>query len=273
MSFWKITALYYGQLTLPKSVFAAGIDDHIKIDFPLSGFLLRNGKENILVDTGMKESYFEQMAIGDVNPKGSTQILLDELAKENLTPDNIDKVIYTHLHYDHCGNIDLFPNAVTYIQKSEYANLLNPYAFQQARMDYFPDTAAQLTKIKKILFVDGDMKLSNGLELYLTKGHSLGGQTIVVPTEKGRYVLTGDIPSTKYCLFPELDKMTLMNGEIIDITPIKDGSITFLLGTFTTDCFEAYDTHYKQLLLGEKPEPEYFLPSHDPENIYRRHFG
>lgn len=273
MDYWKITALYYGQLTLPKSTFAAGIDENLIVDFPFTGFLLRNGKENVLVDTGMRESYFEQMAIGDVNPKGSTGILLDELAKEGLSPNDIDSVIYTHLHYDHCGNIDLFPNAITYIQKAEYDNLSNPYDFQQARMDYFPDTADRLKLLKKIIFVDGDIKLSNGLELYLSKGHSLGGQTIVVPTAKGRYVLTGDIPSAKYCLFPELDKMTLMNGDVIDITPISDGSLKFLTGVFTTDCFGAYDTHYKQLLLGEKPEPEYFLPSHEPENIYRRYFG
>jgi glyoxylase-like metal-dependent hydrolase (beta-lactamase superfamily II) len=111
------------------------------------------------------------------------------------------------------------------------------------------------------------------LEFYIGKGHSLGGQSIVVPTAKGRYVLTGDIPSVKYCLFPELDKITLMNGKIIDITPLTDGSEKFLMGTFTTDYFEAYNTHYKQLLLAEKPEPEYFLPSHEPENIYRRYFG
>lgn len=273
MNNWKITALYYGQLTLPKSVFATGIDDNIVIDFPFSGFLLRNGKENVLVDTGMRESYFEQMAIGDVNPKGTTQMVIDELKKEGLTPKDINSVIYTHLHYDHCGNIDLFPDAVTYIQKAEYDNLMNPYAFQIARMDYFPDTADRLKSVKKILFVDGDVKLSNGLELHLSKGHSLGGQSIVVPTAKGRYVLTGDIPSAKYCLFPELEKMTLMDGKVINITPIKDGSLKFLTGAFTPDHFGAYDTHYKQLLLAEKPEPEYFLPSHDPENIYRRYFG
>ena len=38
------------------------------------------------------------------------------------------------------------------------------------------------------------------MELFLTPGHSLGSQSIVVPTTKGRYVLTGDIPSAKYAL-------------------------------------------------------------------------
>ena len=55
--------------------------------------------------------------------------------------------------------------------------------------------------------MDGDLKLANSLEFYLTSGHSRGGQTIVVPTEKGRYVITGDNPATKYWLFADMDKM------------------------------------------------------------------
>ena len=77
--------------------------------------------------------------------------------------------------------------------------------------------------------------LGDGLELYLTPGHSRGGQTIVVPTEKGRYVITGDNSATKYCLFADMDKMTLMDGTVINITP--DHTIPHLTGRFTTDRF------------------------------------
>ena len=230
-----------------------------------------NGRENVLVDTGMRVEYFTQMAIGDVKPKGSTEILLASLAEEGLKPEDIDTVIYTHLHNDHAGNADLFPDAVTYVQKAEYDNMLSPYPFQKARMDYFPDTPERLSKVKRLLLVDGDLKLANGLELYLTPGHSRGGQTIVVPTEKGRYVITGDNSATKYCLFADMDKMTLMDGTVINITP--DHTIPHLTGRFTTDRFAFYDSARKQLALAEKPEPEYFLLSHDTETAYRRHFG
>ena len=47
----------------------------------------------------MRVEYFAQMAIGDMKPKGSTEILLASLAEEGLKPEDIDTVIYTHLHY------------------------------------------------------------------------------------------------------------------------------------------------------------------------------
>ena len=268
---WNITSLCLGQMTLPRTAFSGELDPDLKIDIPILGFLLRNGRETVLVDTGMRAEYFEQMAIGDVKPRGSTEILLHALEQEGLKPEDIDTVIYTHLHYDHSGNADLFPDAVTYVQKTEYDNMLNPYPFQQARMDYFPDTPGRLARIKRLILVDGDLKLSNGLELYLTPGHSRGGQTIVVPTPKGRFVLTGDNPATRYCIFADMNRMTLMDGTVLEITP--DHTVPHLTGRFTTDHFSFYDSVRKQLALAEKPEPQYFLPSHDTEVAYLHHFS
>ena len=119
--------------------------------------------------------------------------------------------------------------------------------------------------------MDGNITLSNGLELYLTKGHSLGGQCIVVPTAKGRYVLTGDIPDLLCSLFPRMDKMTLMDGKTIDITPVEN--VRFTTSVFINDLFSTYDSHNLQLSLAEKPEPEFFITSHEPGNIYRKYWG
>jgi glyoxylase-like metal-dependent hydrolase (beta-lactamase superfamily II) len=269
---WQIKAIYAGKLTIPKVVGAGGdVDADLMIDFPFTCFLLRNGEENILVDTGMRDGYIEKMQIGDVGAEGNTQLLIDGLAEEGLTPDDITSVIYTHLHYDHCGNGHLFTKVPTYIQKSEYANLMNPYDFQQARMDYFEDTREWVKQLKTCILVDGNLKLSNGLALHLTKGHSLGGQSIVVPTVKGRYVLTGDVPTLRCSLFPSLDTMTLMDGTVIKITPVH--TMRFLLSAFSNDYFSSYDSHYLQLALAEKPEPAYFIPSHDPENIFIKYWG
>jgi len=272
MKMWTIKAIYAGQVTMPKIVGAGGgVDADLVIDCPYTCFLLRNGEENILVDTGMKDGYVDLMRIGDVSAKGCTQMLLDGLKEEGLTPVDITSVIYTHLHYDHCGNGAMFLNIPNYIQKAEYANLMNPYDFQQARMDYFPDTKEWVKDLKQLILVDGNIKLSNGLELYLTKGHSLGGQSIVVPTAKGRYVLTGDVPDLVCSLFPLMDKMTLMDGRVIDITPVTNQRFT--ASVFINDIFSTYDSHNMQLALAERPEPEFFITSHEPANIFRKYWG
>lgn len=272
MNGWKIKAIYAGQITIPKIVGAGGnVDQSLLLDVPFTCFLLRSGTENILVDTGMRDGYTERMKIGPVSPKGNTQMLLDGLKEEGLTAQDITAVIYTHLHYDHAGNGHLFTGVPNYVQKAEYENLFHPYGFQQARADYFEDTKDWIREVKRLVLVDGSVKLSNGLELYATKGHSLGGQSIVVPTRKGRYVLTGDIPPLRCCLFPETEEMVLMTGEKVRITPVMGER--FLLGGFINDYFSAYDSHFLQLSLAEKPEPEYFIPSHEPENIYRKYWG
>ena len=257
---------------MPKPSLAGGdVDEDLLIEFPFTCFLLRNGEENILVDTGMKESYLEQMAIGECHPTGSTQFLLEGLKEEGLTIADITSVIYTHLHYDHCANGELFLDIPNYIQKAEIENMKNPYDFQIARNDYFPDTRKWVERLKKLILVNGNVKLANGIELYLSRGHSLGGQTVVVPTAKGRYVLTGDTPNLSWSLFPYQDEMLLADGSKITVTPV---TITrFALHNYITDQFSAYDTFYMQLGLAQNPEPEYFLGSHDPGNIFIKYWG
>ena len=52
---WKIYSLYYGKINVPKGVMTAGLDPDLMIDIPYTGFLLQNGEENILVDTGIHQ--------------------------------------------------------------------------------------------------------------------------------------------------------------------------------------------------------------------------
>ncbi len=271
MANWTIKAIKAGQLTVSKAIAGGNVDAELIVDVPFTCFLLRNGTENILVDTGLKDSDLQHMQIGDVNAQGGTQYLLDGLKEEGLTPADITAVIYTHLHYDHCGNGALFLDVPTYVQKAEYDNLMNPYDFQQIRADYFPDAKEWIRELKQLILVDGYMKLDNGLELYLTKGHSLGGQTIVVPTAKGKYVMTGDVPNLLCNLFPKMDKMTLMDGTVVDITPVDYQRYT--IGVFMNDFFSTYDSHDLQMSLAERPEPEFFITSHEPSNIYRKYWG
>lgn len=110
MNNWKIKSLYYGKINVPRGVMAAGLDPELMIDIPYIGYLLQNGKENVLVDTGIhQDNIVDGRAWGGYTAVGGNQYVLGALEKEGLKPTDIDTVIYTHLHNDHAGGALLFP--------------------------------------------------------------------------------------------------------------------------------------------------------------------
>lgn len=274
MSTWKITSLYYGKITVPKGNLAAGLDPDLIIDFPYTGFLLRNGKQNVLIDTGIHADHIvDGRAWGGCPAEGGASFVLDALAREGLTPKDIDTVIYTHLHNDHAGNALLFPDAKTYFHKDEYTNLLNPLPTQKIREDFDTRTPGDLAQLKNIYMFDGDLRLPNGLELYKVPGHTSGSLAIVVPTEEGRYVLTGDIPHLGLALFPKTDHYELLGGEIIPITPAPDNMMPYLFNSVIYDHYAAFDSYNRLKCLAESFEPKWYLTGHDPWVINRHSFG
>jgi len=272
---WKITCLFYGTLTAPKGIFCAGIDEDKVMPFVYSGYLLQDGKQNILVDTGVhQDNIHDGKAWAGCPAVGGNQMVLDALAGEGLTPDDIDTVMYTHLHNDHAGGCALFPNAKHIFQKDEYENLMNPLPSQLIRTDYDPRTPGDLKKIwKNVHMIDGDFDIGNGIRLVKTPGHTLGGMAIQVQTEEGKYVLTGDMPHLGVSLFPKLDKMQLLDGSWVDITPAPDVYGPYIFNGVIYDHYAAFDSFNKIMMLGEEMDPKWFLTGHDMWCVLKKHFG
>ena len=271
---WIIKSLYYGKITVPKGNLAAGLDPNLLIDFPYSGFLLQNGTQNVLIDTGIHEDHIvDGKAWGGCAAEGGSRFVLEALEREGISPKDIDTVVYTHLHNDHAGCALLFPEAKTYFQRDEYANLLNPLPTQKIREDFDARTPGDLALLKDVYMFDGDLTLPNGLSFYKVPGHTSGSMVIVVPTAKGRYVLTGDIPHLGVSLFPKLDKYELLGGEIIDITPAPDNMMPYLFNSVIYDHYAAFDSFNKIKCLAEEFKPEWYLTGHDPWVINRHTFG
>lgn len=274
MKNWKITSLYYGKINVPRGVMNAGLDPDLMIDIPYMGFLLQNGEENVLVDTGIhQDNIVNGRAWGGYEAIGGNDFVIEALAKEGLQPEDIDTVIYTHLHNDHAGGALLFPDAKTIFQRDEYANLLNQIPPQKIRSDFDKRTPGDIAGLKNIYMFDGDLTLPNGLELYKIPGHTLGSMAIVVPTAEGRYVITGDLPHMIACLFPKSDKLELLGGEIIDITPAPDNMMPYLFNSVCYDYFAAYDSYNKLKMLPTTFEPKWYLCGHDAWVINKHTFG
>ena len=153
-----------------------------RIWIPIYVFYLEGGPEKILVDTGLEQSVVPP-AVGTVYSL-KIQEFEDALATFNLTPADIDVVLHTHLHNDHCENHYKCTNARVYVQKREYAFFTN---LHPADHRYFPDLLGD----NEVVLLDGDQVVTDGVSVLLTPGHTVSGQSIVVNTKKGRAVITG----------------------------------------------------------------------------------
>ena len=119
------------------------------------------------------------------------------LAPFGARPEDITHIFLTHLHYDHSWNLKYFPNAKLYAQKREMEAALHPLPRYSERIKAYgldPRTVGEtwIACLDRFIPVDGDADLIPGIRCILTRGHSMGSQTIIVDTREGTYAFPGD---------------------------------------------------------------------------------
>lgn len=144
-------------------------------------------KEKILVDTGCEPSgLVPQPVMFPMDGKFEhVQSIEEGLAKYNLTPEDIDIVILTHMHEDHVQLVRKYTNAKVVVQKAELEMARHPHPVQQ--FTYLKDDWGDVN----FEIITGDQKIVEGVEVISTPGHSAGCQSVAVDTAAGKAVLTG----------------------------------------------------------------------------------
>jgi glyoxylase-like metal-dependent hydrolase (beta-lactamase superfamily II) len=111
-------------------------------------------------------------------------------------PATTPHVVLSHLHYDHCGNQDLFPAATFHLQAAEMAFATGPcMQYGGLRLGYDPDDLhATLKRLfdGRLVYHDGDEELAEGITLHRIGGHTDGQMAVRVATAKGWLVLASD---------------------------------------------------------------------------------
>lgn len=109
---------------------------------------------------------------------------------------SVEDVIVTHLHYDHIGGFDGFPNARFHVQDDEMAFATGRWMTEPAIAHAFePGHIAQMVHqvfARRVVFHDGDVTLAPGLSLHRVGGHTKGLQVVRVHTAAGWLVLASD---------------------------------------------------------------------------------
>jgi len=193
---YTITPLYYGRFPYyEKSVLQFMTEYGVKVDSPSLGFLIRGNGKNIVVDTGPgPQEEMERLHPGLAVDFPKDVNVVTALEDEGLTPDDIDYLIFTHLHWDHCYNGEKFPGKTFYVQKAEVMYALDPLdvhanVYESTKIGMIPPWFKILHQMK---IDEGDVEIDEGIKLIFTPGHSPGGQSVLVNTTDGPYLIAGD---------------------------------------------------------------------------------
>ncbi|MDD3474238.1 MAG: N-acyl homoserine lactonase family protein [Syntrophaceae bacterium] len=153
-----------------------------RIILPIYVFAIMGGDKKILVDTGVEDF----VAPDDLEERTGFPVRTFEDALDTIgwKPEEIDIVIHTHLHNDHCENDSLCSNADVYVQKKELDFCMNPHPVDHR---YYPDVLEGVN----LRVLEGNAEIVEGIDVILTPGHTPGGQSVVINTAKGKAVITG----------------------------------------------------------------------------------
>ena len=142
---------------------------------------IEGAPKRILVDTGATAAMITARGVEETDIISTA----DGLKRLGLTPDDIEIVVATHLHFDHIGLGYLYKNARFIVQKKELDYALNPHPIDATSYD-----RSQFENLK-FEVIDGEKEIVPDLTVFLTPGHTPGGQSVAVNTTAGTAIITG----------------------------------------------------------------------------------
>jgi N-acyl homoserine lactone hydrolase len=196
----RVYPLHVGTITRPMANFCPSIGPGIIGDLPLIAWYIEGSDKKILVDTGGGDPL-------QANPRWlpyrreDDQSMEKALGKIGVKRDDIDIVIVTHFHWDHTGGNGLFPNTEIIVQEDELRYARTP----AAAGDCLPGIVENIAYTA----VAGDKEIADGVEVFLTPGHSWGMQGVLVHGETNRIFLPSD--SLPLCRNLEADPFEISN--------------------------------------------------------------
>ncbi len=231
---WRITALDTGtsHLDLSMLTYTVGVGTVVRI--PRVMWVLQ-GPTTVVVDTSVPMRRRPSEFIGEEFTRSRAQEPANALRDAGIDARDVEHVVLTHLHWDHAGNCDLFPEARVVVQDAELRYAIHPGRF--FRKSFLSPASGWGTPpwlLPNIDTVAGAAELAPGLRLVPTPGHTPGSQAIIADTALGSFCIAGDAIS----LYANIEQ---------DIPP-----------GFHVDVDDAVDSMDRLRGLAD-----HFLPSHD----------
>jgi len=206
---------------VPRSLWSRYMEpaDKNRIPMWINCLLVRVDGKTAVVDTGYgtKHDALNKRIIGLERPHGT---LVEGLARAGVQPEDVDLVIDTHLHADHCGGNTThdadgvprptFPNAEYVVQRREYLDAASPN--ERTRATYLPENFEPLFETKQLTLLDGDTTLLPGVRGVVTPGHTPGHMSVIFESEGQKAIFVCDM-ATYAVHFERLAWMTAYDVE------------------------------------------------------------
>jgi len=203
-------ALDGGQMfgVVPKALWErkAPADDRNRIHLSLTCLVIQTGRQNILVETGIGEKFNAKFK--DIYDVEHPPTLLTGLCDLGIKPQDVNIVINTHLHFDHCGwntrrlegmTVPTFPRARYFIQRGEWEQAMTPT--ERDRASYIEEFFAPAEPQTE--FVDGDAEIVPGIHLEVVPGHTRHLQCVRIEScGECAYFISDTVPTTAHLAYP-----------------------------------------------------------------------
>ena len=197
----------FGVIPKPLWEKRAPADSRNRILLAMNCLLIEAAGKRILVEAGAGDKMNAKLRdiYGLDGPR-----LLEGLRGYGLAPADIDIVIDTHLHFDHCGGntraekdriLPTFPNAVYIAQKAEFDHALNPT--ERDRASFFEENYLPLAQAGKLSLIEGDQTIVPGVEVIVVPGHTAHMQCVkLTGGGKTAFLFADLVPTTAHLPLP-----------------------------------------------------------------------
>ena len=157
-----VQRIHYGTVKLPGRYNPPSFED---ARIPVFGYLINTKHGTILVDSGISSDHHY------INRTFTPELLeiKHALAQCGVTLADVDCIVNSHLHFDHCGNNRRFQGLPHYVQAAE---------IEMAQTDNY--TIKKWISNADLVPVEGDLEIEDGVTLLSTPGHTPGHQSILV---------------------------------------------------------------------------------------------
>jgi glyoxylase-like metal-dependent hydrolase (beta-lactamase superfamily II) len=170
-------------------------DEFNRVPQDLRSVLIEADDKRILVDCGVGNKPNDVLA-SQYEVRRPNGTLLEDLARHGLAPEDVDIVIFTHLHGDHsgwateceeggegCVFVPTFPNARYYVQGQEYEDAT--HTNERTHNTYFSENFTPLMELGLLTLLNGPAQITPSVRVVPTPGHTAGHQSVVVEEKRG----------------------------------------------------------------------------------------